>query len=221
MAKYKVGDRVICKTSVGSKYIPNARGTIVCSDDSSYCVKFDYNVGGHNGKWRDYVGEDGYHWWVAGDNLVVDEPKPEPTPIPTPIEVNITVNLYENACWYCRKGGLVDLYLAGAMGICPNCKRVCNATNSLPKAHKPSNPWKKQNTPLTTEELKALPDGTRVFTVGLNDSGLTTWRVKKDKLLYREHKHTHVSITTNGESYNAYLEEPERPKEPEEIELDW
>lgn len=62
-------------------------------------------------------------WLKPWYNFEVVEEEPTPTPV---VNVNVTVNLYENACWYCRKGGLVDLYLAGVMCICPSCGRVCN-----------------------------------------------------------------------------------------------
>lgn len=68
-----------------------------------------------------------HHFNKAHFELVEDD-TPIPVPTPTPVNVNITVNIdnYANACWYCRKDGIVDLYLAGRPGICPNCRRVCN-----------------------------------------------------------------------------------------------
>lgn len=31
-----------------------------------------------------------------------------------------------NTCWYCRKGGIVDLYFAGRVGACPKCGKGVN-----------------------------------------------------------------------------------------------
>lgn len=149
--------------------------------------------------------------------------KEEATPITPVININVTINNYDNACWYCRKGGLVDLYLDGAMGICPNCKRVCNdtrgkgftLTNTRSAIIEFKAP-KRKNEPLTTEELEALPDGTKVFTLWLNgetedwSDSRTCWRKKKGSKLVRENGHF-TTIDWNGKSNRAYLEEPERP----------
>ena len=217
-SKFKVGDRVSCIEAHWGTLQVGDLGTVIIVRDYDfgidYGIEFDNEVKGHDCEGK---GKDGHCWWMNEYEieLAKDEPKPEPTPI----TVNITVNLYENACWYCRKGGLVDLYLAGAMGICPSCKRVYNATNYLPKSHKPSNPWKKENKPLTNEELEALADGTRVFvlfkkyedgrwTVDDWKSSSTCWRTKQGNILNR--KHGHVMIDENNIAYTAYLEEPER-----------
>ena len=103
--KFKVGDRVIASDNLGEYH--EAPGTIIAIEPNTthpYRVKFDQN---------------GIRLWSKVHRLIEEEP----TPV---VNINVTVNLYENACWYCRKGGLVDLYLDGAMGICPSCGRVCN-----------------------------------------------------------------------------------------------
>lgn len=154
---------------------------------------------------------------------VVEE---QPTPTPTPVvNLNVTVNLYENACWYCRKGGLVDLYLAGAMGICPSCGRVCNNVVPTPKKEiviefKP----RKKNKPLTKEELDALPNGTKVYIVWRWDMDSDSkkepvwdesgWGVKKGESCrwsYEGCEKAWQSIDTYDRCFDAYLEEPERP----------
>lgn len=162
-----------------------------------------------------------YIWFEDEVELVKDE---TPT-APVTVNINLNIDIYTNACWYCRKGGLVDLYLAGRMGICPSCGRVCNEThvqsncsNAKVIEFKP----KKSNEPLTTEELNALPDGTRVFTVWLDvdhgreemwDNERTRWRVKRNKTrLEWEDGTGWMGIESNGTWYKAYLEEPERPE---------
>ena len=236
---FKVGDRVRCiKANWGRLKVGDLGTIVVRQNPDSNCVEFDRDVGGHDG---DGAGKFGHCWWLTENEfeLVKEEPKPEPiptpTPTPTPINVNITVNLYENSCWYCRKGGLVDLYLAGAMGICPNCKRVCNATNALPKAHKPSNPWKKENRALTREEFDALPVGTKVYILWRWDSSSNSkrkpkwnqsgWGVKKENKCVWTDSHCRNCNQHNNDydrCFDAYLEEPERPDEPERPkEIEW
>lgn len=203
--KFKVGDRVIATDNINM--YKEAPGTIIEIDlgrTSKYRVKFDAN---------------GIRLWSEVHRLIEEEPKEEPTPTPV-VNVNVTVNLYENACWYCRKGGLVDLYLAGAMGICPSCGRVCNNTVPTPKKESVVIEFKpKENRPLTTEELKALPNGAKVFTVwcfkGYDewDSMYTTWRTKDgESLIWKTGKNRgSCSIGNNGANYRTYLEEPKRP----------
>ena len=224
---FKVGDRV--KFVNGHRYGNLKYGDIgtVISDDNDcgydYGVEFDNECNGHN---CDGHGKPGHCFWVYKDQLelIQPEPTPEPIPTPTPINVNITVNLYENSCWYCRKGGLVDLYLAGAMGICPSCKRVCNATNALPKAHKPNNPWKKENRALTREEFDALPVGTKVYILWRWDSstnskrtpkwGQSGWGVKKEtQCVWKDPNERNCNQNNRDydRCFDAYLEEPERP----------
>lgn len=216
--KFKVGDRVKSIKGVGNKELIGVHGIIKeWENDNDFLVEFDIDIGGHDGG----VGCKNRHcWWCSQScvELLNEEPKKEPTPTPV-TNINITVNLYENACWYCRKGGLVDLYLAGAMGICPSCGRVCN--NTLPTKPKKESiviefkPHKRENKPLTTKELEALPDGTRVFTVDI-DCGtkkenliheFTCWRTKRGGSLDRNHGA--FDIDSNGVFYNTYLEKPE------------
>lgn len=222
--EFKVGDRVRI-TEEGYREWENLRekgvdlGTIIIYNNKfSIGIEFDKNFGGHDCGNKDC--KYGHGFWLEDKDieLVKEEPKSEPTPTPV-VNVNVTVNLYENACWYCRKGGLVDLYLAGAMGICPSCGRVCN--NTVPTKPKkdiviefktPEKP--KENKPLTTEELKALPKGTRVFSVWLDGhkkprphDSRTCWRTVVEGGLDR--KHGNVGFTSNGSSYYTYLEMPE------------
>lgn len=218
---FKVGDRVRV-TEIGLRNWNPLRdqgvdlGTvIVYNREDDIGVEFDKRFGGHDCG----CGKNGHCWWLTDREieLVKDEPKTTPTPV---TNINVTVNLYENACWYCRKGGLVDLYLAGAMGICPSCGRVCNNTSSTLFIPTRSGvievePPKRENKPLTTEELKALPDGTRVFTLWIHgDEELWTdprscWREKRYNYLKRDNGS--CGFGTNGVYYRAYLEEPERP----------
>ena len=205
---YKIGDRVIASDNCG--YYKEMPGTITelwpdMNHPTPYGVKFDSEE-----KTRVTL-------WSEVHSLIEEDPTPKPTP--TTANVNVTINLYENACWYCRKGGLVDLYLAGQLGICPSCGRVCNNTtpttpkNNIVIEFKPA----KKNKPLTTEELRALPDGAKVFTVWCNmgrgvetwDEPFTTWRTKdKGNLKWAK---GHVDINSNTKWFKAYLEEPERP----------
>ena len=167
-------------------------------------------------------GCDLYIWFENELELVGNEPAPEPTPEPIQVNVNVTVNIsYENSCWYCRKGGLVDRYFAGKPGICPNCGRVCNAIAQSTQSYKPVEPVKedkKENKPLTTEELKALPNGTRVFVVETNYGNerlkqkFTCWRTVKENKLVRNYGFCWISECNHDDkptSYHVYLEKPE------------
>lgn len=153
--------------------------------------------------------------WFEDELQLYEEPTPTPIQVNVNINVNINIDNYANACWYCRKGGVVDLYFNGQLGVCPHCGRVCNQTTveEMTKSHKPANPFKKENKPLTTEELKALPEGTRVFTVWLTDGTpqledyYTCWRTKQGDKLKR--KHGQQCIVDNGKSFYAYLEKPD------------
>jgi hypothetical protein len=224
MAKYKVGDNVVVRKDLNDddKYWMDDKSDYWYADMEM--LKFaDKIVTILEVKATYYLVEqtDSDSYWT--DEMFVDnkeeEPKSEPTPTPV-VNVNVTVNLYENACWYCRKGGLVDLYLAGAMGICPSCGRVCNNTvptkpkkESIVIEFKPKEP--KENKPLSTETLKALPQGTRVFTVWLNEytkkprphDNRTCWRTVVENGL--ERKTGYVSFRANGKTYLTYLEMPE------------
>lgn len=157
--------------------------------------------------------------------LVKEESIPEPTPV---ININVTINHYDNACWYCRKGGLVDLYLDGAMGICPNCKRVCNDIRRSCPVDIERKPSKRKNEPLTIEELKALPVGTKVYIVWRWDMRSDTkrepkwdesgWGVKttEERCNWKspESDTNWQSIDSYDRCFDAWLTEPERP-EPE------
>ena len=233
--EFKVGDRVkvnengLCGWEVLREYDVDLGTVVVYNNKDSIGIEFDKHFGGHNCGVKNC--KDGHGWWLTDREieLVKEEPKAEPTPTPV-VNVNVTVNLYENACWYCRKGGLVDLYLAGAMGICPSCGRVCNNTfptkpkkESIVIEFKPSKP--KENKPLTNDEYQALPVGTKVYVVwrwDLEKNCKTTpkwdisgWGVKKgDKC---EWKKSNGGITTQSNCdydrcFDAYLEEPERPE---------
>lgn len=204
MAKFKVGDRVR-RINWNNNWSDGTRlrvGDIVTVVKINSIDDMSVDI---NGKIKS--GNDPNNF-----ELVMEEPTP------TPI-VNVTVNLYENACWYCRKGGLVDLYLAGQLGICPSCGRVCNNTTpTTPKNNtviefKPA----KKNEPLTTEELKALSSGTRVFVVKTVDGVeqltdiFTCWRTVKNNELSRKGGFCWISACNKnkGTSYHVYLEKPE------------
>lgn len=217
MAKFKVGDRVRVN-EIGKRnwdILENEGvdlGTvIVYNNTGSIGIEFDTNFGGHDCG----CGKYGHCWWVTDSEieLVKEEPKPTPTPV---VNVNVIVNLYENACWYCRKGGLVDLYFNGSPGICPKCGRIMNLftpTNMFNNNKREEAP-KRENKPLTTEELEALPDGTRVFTLWGGDwtDDRTCWRTKEGKKLNRK-----GGWCGFNSFMKAYLEEPERPiPEPED-----
>lgn len=223
--EFKVGDRVkvneIGLEAWGALKRHNVDfGTVIVYENKDEIgIEFDKDFGGHD-CWN--KGKNGHCWWLTEREieLIKEEPKKEPTPTPV-VNVNVTVNLYENACWYCRKGGLVDLYLAGAMGICPSCGRVCN--NTVPTKPKkesiviefktPEKP--KENKPLTTEELRALPNGTKVFTLWIHGEE-ELWTDPRS--CWREKRYDHLKrvdgscgFGTNGMYYRAYLEEPKRP----------
>lgn len=226
MAKYKVGDKVLVKNHLNG-------------DDQYYMEdKCDYwypeqnmiDSGGKvvtikavNEKGRYYLCEgfdDSVDYWT--DEMFVglaeETPAPEPTPEPIEVTINVTVNInYDNACWYCRKGGLADIYFGGRPGICPHCGRACNAVAQSTQCYKPVEPVKedkKENKPLTDKELDALPDGTRVFTVWINSGHpmlnhvFTCWRTKQGNTLRRNHG-TQDIRRSNGVKYYAYLEMPD------------
>ena len=220
MFKFKVGDKV---KTVGANIKAKEKHI-----GKVFTIK-DLNPNGSNTFDVPHYGveeNNPYVWLETELELVVEEPTPEP------IQVNVTINInYDNACWYCRKGGLVDTYFAGKPGICPKCGRLCN------EVKKPVTPFEevviwetpkvKENRPLTTEELEALPDGTRVFTVFNKCEGgrwidepdwdcqYTRWRVKKgNSLIWSGGR---VEIKGNIECYRTYLTKPERPIPDEEL----
>lgn len=216
---YKVGDRVKivgARTDNKAKHIGKVF-TIRQLNPNGECGTKELHYG---------LVEDGGNTFIWFPNELQLYTEPEPTPAPIQVNVNVTVNInYDNACWYCRKGGLVDTYFAGKPGICPHCGRVCNAVAQSTQCYKPVEPVKevkKENNPLTTEELEALPEGTRVFTVWLDrktkeelwNKEYTRWRIKKGDRLFWEVGSGRVAIDVNGIHYKAYLEEPKRP-EPE------
>lgn len=217
---FKIGDRVKALKPVGRKDVCDAIGTIICikcfGEEETLLVEFDDNIDGHRGDSSTKTGKENHCWYVNNENL---ELITQPTPTPT-VNINIgTINInevsYDNACWYCRKGGLVDLVFGGSIGVCPNCGRLCNTPTVLkitvdtveltPSA---------DNKPLTTEELKALKNGDRVFTVWLDADGneqlkhtMTCWRTVDNGNLRR--KQGNVGFESNGDSYHAYREIPE------------
>lgn len=226
--KFRVGDRVRATRESWGTIKAGDLGTVIPNLPGHHnaLVEFDDNVSGHDGGGQ---GKDGHCWWLSDDDIeLVHE---APTPEAAPITVNITINLYENACWYCKEGGLVDRIFAGQLGICPCCGRVCNDTAQLTKSVKPVKPEKKENKPLTKEELYALPDGTKVFVLFNKSNGFgwsdepdwttnrTCWRTKECNTLRWAKGHVNISNSGNG-AWKAYLEEPERPTpEPDEVEL--
>ena len=151
---FKVGDKVRVKSDLIAykhKYYMSDRKEYwyVYDNMLSFCGKvvtisnFDENDNAY--EIEEYDDED--YWADEMFEGLAEEVKQ-----PEPIQVNVTVNVninYDNACWYCRKGGLVDLYFNGHLGICPHCGRVCNSTEQMTKSHKPDKPVKKENKPLT------------------------------------------------------------------------
>ena len=160
--------------------------------------------------------------WFEDEIKKVEEAAPA-----APITVNLNIDTYANSCWHCRKGGIVDLYLNGRPGICPSCGRVCNVTAKQVKVKTVTTSTVKEvkeNKWLTNEELHALSDGTRVFTVKTTNGVeelkdmFTCWRtVKRDSTnpkhtrLTRKNGFCYVKECNNdsGESYHVYLEKPE------------
>lgn len=222
--KFKVGDRVVAKASCHWGSVKEGYLGTVIPNSPGYngtLVEFDNYCGGHDGA---RAGKHGHCFWLCDSEieLVHEAPIPEAAPI----TVNVTINLYENACWYCRKGGLVDRIFNGTLGICPCCGRLCNDTRKTTESVKTVKSEKKDNKPLTGEELEALPDGTKVFVVFNKcengkyldepnwDSKYTCWRTKEGYSL--KWSGGYVRIKDDAAAYRAYLEEPERPNpEPE------
>lgn len=234
MAKYKVGDKVKVRTDLVLHEVK-----YYMDDKSNYwyvytaMTKFfgkvvtieEYDVYIYGYSIEEDGGED-----VWADEMfegLAEEKPAEPTPAaPITVNLNINIDIYANACWHCRKGGIVDLYLNGRPGICPSCGRVCNAVTHKNKIEslypkvmvgKP-----KENKSLTTEELKALPDGTRVFVAWYKyGTKEIVWEVSGwGKVVCSDNKvHWETSngrktqdlISNNVKYYQAYLEEPERP----------
>lgn len=182
----------------------------------------DFNPNGERTFDEPHYGLDGdtHYVWLESELELVEKAAEEP-PTPEPIQVNVDITVtinYDNACWYCRKGGLVDLYFGGKLGICPRCGRVCNThkeeTNNC-SSQTEVTPVK--NEPLTTEEIEALPDGTRVFTLWYKNLDnkmpdwshrFTRWRTKNGNRL--EWAGGFVSVGNAGKRWDAYLVEPNK-----------
>lgn len=126
-----------------------------------------------------------------------------------------------SSCWYCRKGGLVDLYFAGRTGVCPKCGKGVNVKfdterfMTLDTILTGVEEWAKSagtggsepNEPLTMAQLKALPDGTVVYCYKLVKGKLEPdeWsvkRIKKDNMFKRSSGGYHWvnQIAIDGES---------------------
>lgn len=101
-----------------------------------------------------------------------------------------------NNCWYCRKGGIVDLYMAGRTGVCPICRSgvnvqfdvgrfvtLDNITTEVDNWAKSSTGSSESNEPLTMAQLKALPDGTKVYCYRFENGKLLPdeWEVRRTK----------------------------------------
>jgi hypothetical protein len=221
--KYKKGDKVLVRSDliVGNRY-PDM--TFV-NDMAAFMGKVVTIIHIEHNRW---YGIDGYPhpWWT--DEMFEGLAEETPTPAaPITVNLNINIDMYANSCWHCRKGGIVDLYLNGRPGICPSCGRVCNGTTIKQIEVKPYPPLKlvekkKENKPLTKEELRELPEGSRVFTVWLINGedawgdDRTRWRILCDGILRWEKGSGSVGLMSS--SIKVYLEEPERPKETED---DW
>lgn len=102
-----------------------------------------------------------------------------------------------SSCWYCRKGGLVDLYFAGRTGVCPKCGKGVNVKFDTERfmtldtiltgveewAKSAGTGGSKPNEPLTMAQLEALPDGTKVYCYQLKNGKLVPdqWEVCRTK----------------------------------------
>jgi len=70
--KFKIGDRVTCKISVGEKVMANQKGTIIDRNaDWGICIEFDNDVGGHDGMFGDTNGKQGHCWWVNNEGNLI------------------------------------------------------------------------------------------------------------------------------------------------------
>ena len=221
MGKFKEGDRVkaVAPCDEQDRFIGEIGTIITVLEDSRdalpILVRFDNDVDGHG------VGEHkGHEWWCEADSLELFVEEPKPTKPILIIDDTPPKEDYSNSCWYCRKGGLVDLYLNGDMGICPKCGRLCNAPPSVApikgfKHSKVAEPT--TNEPLTTEELNALANGSKVFVVETENgveqlhSHYTCWRTVSEGKLKRRGGFCWIDECnkSTGTSYNVYLEKPD------------
>lgn len=98
-----------------------------------------------------------------------------------------------NNCWYCRKGGIVDLYMAGRVGICPICRSGVNVVvNFDVPTIEITAPNSESNEPLTMAQLEALPDGAKLYSYAKSSrgrdnhdfEGIVTVNAKEKKIIY-------------------------------------
>lgn len=139
-----------------------------------------------------------------------------------------------NNCWYCRKGGLVDLYFAGRTGVCPGCGRGVNIVfdaerfMTLDAILTGVEEWAKSvgtggtggsepNEPLTMAQLEALPNGTNVYCYRIENGKLVpdeneVCRTKQGNKLTRKDGWLFLSSVgidsdSNNSDRRAYLKE--------------
>lgn len=69
MKKFNIGDRVTFTRDkeCGINVKEGDKGTIIGIgiSESSYCVEFDRNVNGHDGRHWSFKGKDGHCWWFS------------------------------------------------------------------------------------------------------------------------------------------------------------
>ena len=213
--KLEIGCRVKAIKNVGWGPLPTVGvcGTIVeCKEDTNeYLVNFDTEINGHSG---DGMCKENCGWWCDCSKLELI------SKTPAPVENDVTttnIDPYANACYYCRKGGLVDRYMKDIPYVCPACGRVSGHTTNTISVAVPKEPTPAFNKPLTNDELRALPDGTRVFTVvvigGVEQfkERRTCWRTKRGGKLKRKNGHCLISgcNTNNYTTHHAYLVKPD------------
>ena len=191
MAKYKVGDKVVVRSDLneddvyymddrrdywyaGREMVEKAGTVVTISElDSDRCY---YRIKGDEENYP-------YNWSCEMFSGLANESKPIPIPVKREAPIKRNTDPYANACYYCRKGGLVDRYMNSIPYICPVCGRVSGMVTSSVTVFNESLP--KPNKPLSNDELKALPDATRVFTVATYNgveqfkNTFTCWRTKK------------------------------------------
>ena len=142
-----------------------------------------------------------------------------------------------NNCWYCRKGGLVDLYFAGRTGVCPSCGSGVNVKFDVDKfvtideIVNALDRWAKSvcsesNEPLTMEQLKALPDGTTLYSYtdyGKKFEDIVTVNAREKRIMYPRSGYNRFNQSAVDGDQNVfnrrlYLKDPQSNDKPLTIE---
>lgn len=133
-----------------------------------------------------------------------------------------------NNCWYCRKGGIVDLYFAGRTGVCPICRSGVNVQFDVGRFVALDNittevdNWVKgmggsePNEPLTMAQLKELPDGVKLYSYtdyGKQFEAIVTVDKEKEWIKYEKGGHNRFEQSaTDGKdnrfNRRLYLKDP-------------